>query len=397
MKVLYIASGTGMAGGATKSLISMICQVQAHGVEIEVICPDANGLTQWLRERGIPVHVVRFRSVNLPSFRTALDLIKWIPRFAYYSWINIRGRAAVKRIAKSCAPDIIHENSSVIDVGYHAAKSIGVPDVIHIREFGPSESNTTVRGRQSRLKDKDVFSIPITKALSTHLQQQSNPKATQIYDGIVQASDFRFDERKKNWFLYAGRIERAKGIGDLLEAYVEYAQAVKSPIPLYVCGGCSNPAYLEKLKSFLAANGAEDKVVWLGERTDIADFMAQTVATVMPSRCEGLGRVMPEAMANGSLCVVRNITGTKEQLDNGIQYTGAPIAIAYETKKQLVQALVDITDKVTTGNAFAPGSEFRKMIERSQDAVREFFTEEGSGDKVYDFYNKILRANKERK
>lgn len=393
MKVLYIASGTGMTGGATKSLIVMINEMRKRGVEVEVVCPDCDGLTQWLYEEGIKVHVARFKAVYLPPLRTISDLLKWIPRFAYNSWINYRGKSKVKHIAKQSAPDIIHENSSVINVGYHTTKAIGIPDIIHIREFGSLQHKMNVPGRNRRLQALNVYSIPITKAVKSYVGQDSNPKSTQIYDGIVQTSDFRFNENKEKWFLYAGRIESAKGISDLLAAYVDYVKASEHTYPLYVCGGCGDPAYLEKMKQFVAANNLEPYIKWMGEKTDIADFMFRTVATVMPSRCEGLGRVMPEAMTNGSLCVVRNNSGTKEQLENGIRFTGSPIAMAYEHKEELTKALLEITETVENGNAFSPNSDYRKMIERSQSAVKEYFTEESFGDKVYDFYKKILSVN----
>lgn len=390
MKVLYIASETGMAGGSTKSLITMISRMLEHGIEIEVICPDENGLTQWLNERGIKAHTARYISVNLPPIQTVSNAIKWLPRFFYYSWINYRARFKVNRIAREFMPDIIHENTSTINVGYHASKSMNVPYIMHIREFGPLEFNMSVPGRKRRLKKNNTFSIPITKALGKHLGLDSNPRSCQIYDGIVKSSDFRFYEEKKKWFLYAGRIEKAKGISDLLEAYADYVRATPSPYPLYICGGCSLPSYFEQVKDFTVKAGIDSHIKWLGERTDIADLMAQTVATVMPSRCEGLGRVMPEAMANGSLCVVRNNSGTKEQLDNGLQSTGSPIALAYEDKAQLTRLLIDITTTVEKGNAFSQHSDFRQMIERSQSAVKKYFSEESFGRKILDFYNRIL-------
>ncbi len=392
MKVLYIVSGTGMAGGATKSFITMACQAQAQGIEFEVVCPDDKGLTQWLRQRGIKVHVVNFRHMRLPYSRTLSEKIKWLPRLIHDSWINYRALAPVKRIAKDFAPDLIHENSSVINVGYHASKEIGVPDVVHIREYGDLDFKMKLPGRKKRLRGSHVSTISITKDICRHLKQDSNPKATQIYDGIVGLSDFRLNEDKKRWFLYAGRIERAKGIDDLLEAYLEYTRIADNPMPLYVCGGCNNPLFLEKMKAFVKENGIESKVSWLGERKDVADYMAQAAATIIPSKFEGLGRVMPEAMANGSLCVARNTGGTKEQLDNGKEFTGAPIAIAYDTKEQLKESLVKITETFDKGGAYLSGTEFRQMIDRSQEAVKEFFSEERFGDKVVDFYNKILGA-----
>ncbi|MDE6637647.1 MAG: glycosyltransferase family 4 protein [Muribaculaceae bacterium] len=394
MKVLYIASGTGIAGGATKSFIAMICQAQIHGIDFEVVCPNENGLTQWLRDRNIKVHVVPFRHVRLPYFNTMEEKIKWLPRVVHDFWINFRARSGVKRIAKEYAPDLVHENSSVINVGYYASKSIGVPDIVHIREYGYLDFRLILPGRKSRLKSPHVSSISITKDIQKHLKQDSKDNAIQIYDGIVRTSDFRINEDKQRWFLYAGRIEPAKSIEDLLHAYVEYVKSVNNPIPLYVCGGCDDPAFLENMKLITVQGGVNSKVVWLGERADVADFMYDAAATIIPSRFEGLGRVMPEAMANGSLCVAKYTGGTKEQLDNGLEFTGAPIAIAYEEKPQLVDALAKITEIFDKGGAFLPGTEFRNMIDRAQSSVKEFFSEESFGNKIIDFYNKILSDKK---
>lgn len=395
MKVLYIASGTNMAGGATKSLITMLLQMKVHGIQFEVVCPDEKGLTQWLRENGIKVHVVHFRHVRLPFFRSLSDKIKWLPRVVHDFWINYRARAGVERIAREFQPDIIHENSSVINVGYHASKAIGVPDVVHIREYGDLDFKMTLPGRSRRLNDRHVFTISITKDICRHLHQDTNPKATQIYDGIVATSDFRLNEDKKKWFLYAGRIERAKGIDDLLEAYVNYVNSSHTPLPLYVCGGCNHPDFLTKMKTFTKENGIDSKVVWLGERDDVAEFMAQAVATIIPSKFEGLGRVMPEAMTNGSLCVARYTGGTKEQLDNGLEFTGAPIAISYEETDQLKDILVSISDTLGKEVPSILRKDHLQMIDRSQQSVKEFFSEESFGDKIIDFYNKVIDISKD--
>lgn len=390
MKVLYIASSTAMAGGATKSLTLMLTQMLKHDVEVEVVCPDEKGLTKWLRENGIKVHVVRFKAVYLPSFKTISDIIKWIPRLVYYSYINQRGKACLKRIAKEVSPDIIHENTSTINIGYHISKSIGVPDIMHIREYGYLDFKMIIPDRKCRLRNKNVFSISITKDIRRHLGLDSNPRSTQIYDGIVENADFRINPDKKRWFLYAGRIDSGKGIEDLLEAYVEYANSIENPFPLYVCGEATNESYFNRLKLIVKENGLDSKVNWLGERGDLDNYMYNTTATIIPSRFEGLGRVMPEAMTNGSLCVAKYTGGTKEQLENGKQLTGKPIALSYENKNQLKEILHNITTTVKNGNAFSPESEYIQMIERSQIAVREFFTDDNFGEKVIDFYNSIL-------
>ncbi len=143
MKVLYIASGTGMAGGATKSMIALLCEAKNRGIQLEVVCPDGEGLTQWLRDNEIKVHVVPYRHVRLPYSNTLSDKLKWGPRLIHDFWINYRARKEVTRIASDFAPDIIHENSSVINVGYYASKHINVPDIVHIREYGDLDFNMT--------------------------------------------------------------------------------------------------------------------------------------------------------------------------------------------------------------------------------------------------------------
>lgn len=389
MKVLYIASGTGMAGGATKSFIPMLLEARNHGVEVEVVCPDDKGLTQWLKENKIKVHVVPYRHARLPYFNTFIEKIKWLPRLVHDYWINLRGKTAVKKIAEKFGPDIIHENTSVINVGYYASKAIGVPDVIHIREYGYP---MILPGRMKRLRNKNIFTISITKDIRRSLGLDSSERGTQIYDGMVSSADFRLNTEKERWFLYAGRIELTKGIGDLFEAYVEYATEIENPFPLYICGGCNDNEYLESLKKLVAENGLDSKVIWMGERDDIADYMYRTAATIVPSRVEGLGRVMPEAMTNGSLCIGYYTMGTKEQIDNGLEFTGAPIAISYTEKEQLKDALTKITKEYDNGTAFLPASDYMQMIGRAQNAVKEFFSVESFGKKVMDFYERVLTS-----
>lgn len=394
MKVLYIASGTGMAGGATKSFISMILQVRSHGVEVEVICPDSNGLTKWLEQNGIKTHVVNFRHSKLPHFDTIGNKIKWLPRLLHDFWINYRAKSAVQKIAEKVAPDIIHENSSVLNVGFEAAKKLGIPDIIHIREYGDLDFGMKLPGRAKRLSDSNTYTISITKDIRKYLDQDKCDQSIQIYDGIMSASDFRLNINKERWLLYAGRVENAKGIDILLEVYTEYAEELENPLPLYVCGGYGDLQYFEKMKKIVGNKGLDSKVVWMGERDDLADFMYRTAATIVPSRFEGLGRILPEAMANGSLCIGHSTGGTKEQMENGYDFTGGTIAISYTEKAQLKETLLKLTKNYDDGTAFLPDGEYMKMITRAQDAVREYFSVERFGDKIMEFYDTVLNSRK---
>ncbi len=395
IRVLYFASGTNMSGGASKSLLAMLRQADKEGIEYEVVCPDENGITQYLRDKGVKVHVVHYRHVRLPSADTLPNIIKWLPRLIHDYWINFKARSATLKITREYSPDIVHENSSVIDVGYRAAKKLGIPDVIHIREYGDLDFGLILPGRDKRISDPDVYTISITKDIARHKRQDIKPKGIQIYNGIVSQSQFRYNPDKKPYFLYAGRIEEAKGVTELLSAYAEYYNKVKNPIPLYLAGGCNHPSYLNAMKSLVSKKGCSDKIKWLGVRKDLADLMYDATATIIPSRFEALGRIMPEAMANGCLCVGKNTGGTKEQMDNGRDFTGKDIALRYDTDRQLIDILVDITLKTETSSPFDDGGEYERLIRNGMTAVKRFFTEESFGKELHAFYNRIMSENRQ--
>ena len=65
-------------------------------------------------------------------------------------------------------------------------------------------------------------------------------------------------------------------------------------------------------------------------------------AIVIPSKYEGFGRCMPEAMSNGCIVIGHNTGGTKEQFDNGLSLTGMEIGFRYDNKDNLVNAIINI-------------------------------------------------------
>lgn len=395
MKILYIASGTSMSGGATKSFLAMLREAKNAGIKYEIVCPDDRGLTEYLRKAGEKVHVVHFRHACLPPTWGGLsDKLKWLPRLIHNKWVNHKAKPEITKIAKDMSADLIHENSSVLDVGYHASKKLRIPDVIHIREYGDLDFKMKLPGRDNRLSDPDTYTISITKDIYEYKNQDKTSNGIQIYNGIIRSESIKYDCDKEEFFLYAGRIEPAKGVTELITSYIAYAKKTQNPIPLRIAGKTNYPSYLESEKSRLSAAGISECVDWLGEREDLGFLMSKAMATVVPSRFEALGRVMPEAMACGSLCIARNTGGSKEQMDNGRNLTGGDIAIAYETTDELAGILEEVTECVRNTNPFAEGGKYHAMIMRSQMAVTEYFSEHKFGEKLLNFYSFVVSSYK---
>jgi glycosyltransferase involved in cell wall biosynthesis len=71
------------------------------------------------------------------------------------------------------------------------------------------------------------------------------------------------------------------------------------------------------MKRLAARLGIGDRVHFLGERRDIAALIRASVATVLPSRREGLPRSVMESLSLGVPVIGSDIRGTRDLLADG--------------------------------------------------------------------------------
>lgn len=62
--------------------------------------------------------------------------------------------------------------------------------------------------------------------------------------------------------------------------------------------------------------GIKDKVLFLGNKSNVRDFMVLSDAFIMTSKSEGLGNVALEAMACNIVCVLYNVPGLRDLIKN---------------------------------------------------------------------------------
>ena len=95
--------------------------------------------------------------------------------------------------------------------------------------------------------------------------------------------------------IFIGRIDPKKNIDELLRAL----QIVNSKIPvvLRVVGSAEDLTYLHKLKRLASKLGINERVFWLGHRSDILELLDSSDIFVLPSSSEGLPIALLEAMA----------------------------------------------------------------------------------------------------
>lgn len=110
--------------------------------------------------------------------------------------------------------------------------------------------------------------------------------------------------------------------------------------------------------------------------------MQRAKAIIIPSRFEGFGRVMPEAMAVGCLTIARDTGGTHEQLENGLSVTGKEISLRFTTVNELTERLIQVD-----GMSKQTVEGYRN---RAAQTVEVLYTNDSYGAQVLAFYTEIL-------
>lgn len=138
-------------------------------------------------------------------------------------------------------------------------------------------------------------------------------------------------------FIFAGRLERLKGVDVILEALARLTRhGASRAVRLLVIGedsssgGCSEKARLQKLATEL---GIHDRVDFLGpvSQTRLSTYYSAAEAVLMPSYSESFGLAGLEAQACGTAVVASSEAGLASVLREGVSgfLVDGPDAEAY--------------------------------------------------------------------
>ncbi|HEX6575831.1 MAG TPA: glycosyltransferase family 4 protein [Gemmatimonadaceae bacterium] len=302
MKVLFLThSFPRYVGDVPGSFLHRLAvALKGEDVEVRVIAPSARDLKQ--REDLEGIHVERFRYAPA-SFETlaytgnmAQDVAgSWSARLALTSFLGAEFfRSAWER--RSFDPDVIHAHwwfpSGV--VAMPLASLTGKPLITTMH-------GTDVRLAMSVKPSRQVLRGVIRRShtittVSSWLASQVTemvPEANPVIAPMPVATEkfVPHGSREGDRFLFAGRLNKQKGLDHLLRAFA----AMKGLAMLDVVGHGPDEQSLRLLASQL---GVSDRVTWHGQLSQpelVAKYQNAT-AVVVPSTDEGLGLVAAEAL-----------------------------------------------------------------------------------------------------
>ncbi len=330
MRILYISNSSSV-GGAPAALYNIVEDLcKRH--EVAVVLPDSKGpLNARLEALGVKC----YNSVpySLTIWPRVINPVKYASRLKALVFDLPKVRAYVAEVIDEFRPDLVHTNVGPLDLASAECKKRGIPHLWHLREyqagmrFFPSEGEF-----RRRVVESEV--VAVTRCVADYWKVG----APVVYDGVFKdgsVSEPDFSSEREKYFLFVGRVEKNKGLMDLLRAF----KAVSDDLPEYRLKVVGAPSLLYSLlcRTYADVNGL--RVDFLGTRNDVPELMAKASAYVMSSETEGFGFTTVEAMLAGCAVIGRRTTGTAEIMASGEAAMGQRVALSYETEAELADGL----------------------------------------------------------
>jgi glycosyltransferase involved in cell wall biosynthesis len=321
-------------GGAEMSLAALAPEYRSRGIDLEVAyLKERPGLHERFTDAG----------ARLTSLGDCNGRIEW-------------ARAARRLIAQR-KPDLVHTTLFESDVaGRFGAWSAHVPAVSSLVnvEYGPEQfsdprlSGIRLRGAQfvNQVTGKSVVRWhAITRHVADVMAGRLRIPAERI-DVIPRGRDprrlgMRTHERRERvrrslgvqdgtkLIVAAARQEHQKGLDVLLDALPQIV-AREPDVRLLIAGRTGNQT--PRLREMLDRGGLDGVVQLLGVRDDVPDLLCAADAFAFPSRFEGLGSVLLEAMALEAPIVASELPPVVEtvrpNVDALVVPSGSPDALA---------------------------------------------------------------------
>jgi glycosyltransferase involved in cell wall biosynthesis len=170
------------------------------------------------------------------------------------------------------------------------------------------------------LKPADVVAVttPVLEAKVKNVYHKSTVLLPNWFDKSVINQTGTTIERDSRLILYAGRLDKIKGVDVLIQAFAR-ARNDYPDLKLVICGVGEEREWLEELADKL---GVQPDFRGRLDNSDVLHLMTQTAIFVLPTlTSEGHPKALLEAMACGAVCIVSDVPGNRElisQARNGI-------------------------------------------------------------------------------
>jgi len=201
----------------------------------------------------------------------------------------------------------------------------------------------------------------VSSSVAKELEKYNlNPKDVVVAGNGVDEKFFSHKKRKieniSKYIMFVGRIDREKGIFDLVKSAKIICKS-RSDVFFTIAGSGRD---LKKLKSETKKAGISNRFILLGQvkKEQLVKLYQNASIFVLPSYHEGLPGVLLEAMSCGLPIVATNVRGNRDLITNGKNGIIVPPC----NPKKLSEAISTLLDDKNLGESY--GLHARKTIEQ---------------------------------
>lgn len=255
-----------------------------------------------------------------------------IPRFKVYNYFSYR-KAWKLFFAEHNDFQAVHGHmTSTASIYLPIAKTAGVPMTIaHARSAGVDHGLKGVLTRWMRrnlAKKADyLFACSKLAGISVFGQRAVRDNQVVMIPNAIDAQAFVYNEKTReemreklginNRFVigHVGRFHYAKNHEYLIQVFAAILKEKSDAVLLLLGEGPK----MEEMKALTKQLQIEQQVIFLGNRTPVADYYQAMDYFVYPSRYEGLPGTVVEAQASGLHCLISDTITTEVVLGEQVQ------------------------------------------------------------------------------
>ena len=320
MKVLYITNKDDKYGGA-QCLMELMDSIREYDdIEVVLLNPEKNNFNSWCSERKIENYSIKYCGQMYCKHNGGIVfLIKYLSYFFRYFFLNPFAIRKIERTIDIKSFNLIHTNTSTVDIGMILAKRNGIKHVWHLREFGKEDMHfipfrPDCYERMNR--DGGNF-IAISEVIKKAWIKKgiNEEKITRLYDGVkansISRNEKPFDQDKIK-IAFCGSITSFKDQEQLIRAFRLLSDEDKKSFKVDFWG-TGNPEYMKHLQDLIDQNHMESIFTFKGYSNNLYQELSHYDIGMNCSHSEAFGRVTAEYMLAGLLTVASN-TGANVEL-----------------------------------------------------------------------------------
>lgn len=340
MRVLYITNYATLYG-ANRSLLSLMrIQKKVYGVTPILLVTGARGtMDEKCAQEEIECVHCNFRN------RTVHDDIRYKAfRKMTRNIMRVVDAIRVNHYLRSIKIDydIVHSNTSIIDVGGYLAKWNRVPHIWHVREFLKDDYHEEiVYGKKEiarKYKKCDVV-VAVSDEIKKHVcAYGNNINCIRIYNGIdiCAAYEKHFCINNTVNICIVGVVSETKNQFDVVKAVSKLKSNTERKIHLHIVGDYGGEYYSDICK-YISENDLEEDVTFYGYCDCVDGLLKSMDIGVMSSEREAFGRVTIEYMANYMAVIGTDSGANRELMDGRFLYPLHNINKLVELMQKLVE------------------------------------------------------------